>query len=66
NELSLKAAHAVGGGIVAIDIMEEKDGYLVNEVNHTMEFKNSISTTGVNIPRQMVEYVIAKAKGEII
>ncbi|OLS23978.1 MAG: Alpha-aminoadipate--LysW ligase LysX [Candidatus Heimdallarchaeota archaeon LC_3] len=66
NELSLKAAHAVGGGIVAIDIMEEKDGYLVNEVNHTMEFKNSISATGVNIPRQMVEYVIAKAKGEII
>ena len=65
NELSLQAAEAVGGGIVAIDLMEGKDGYLVNEVNHTMEFKNSISTTGINIPKLMVDYVISKAKGKV-
>ena len=31
---------------------------LVNEVNHTMEFRNSIHTTGVNIPQKMVDYVL--------
>jgi len=57
-ELSLRAAKAVGGGIVAIDLFETKDGLQVNEVNYTMEFKNSIETTGVNIPAKIVDYVI--------
>lgn len=57
-EISLKAARAVGGGVVAIDIFETKEGLKVNEVNYTMEFKNSIQTTGVNIPEKIVDYVI--------
>ena len=59
NEISLNAAKAVGGGIVAIDLMETADGgYTVTEVNHTMEFKNSIDTTGVDIPGKVVEHVL--------
>jgi len=61
-ELSLKAAEAVGGGIVAIDLMESKRGMLVNEVNYTMEFRNSIKPTGVNIPGKIVDYVLKEAK----
>ncbi|NOX88486.1 MAG: lysine biosynthesis protein LysX [Calditrichaeota bacterium] len=61
-DISLKAAHAVGGGIVAIDIFETENGLLVNEVNYTMEFKNSIDTTGVNIPAHIVDYVIKTAR----
>jgi [lysine-biosynthesis-protein LysW]--L-2-aminoadipate ligase len=63
-EISLNAAKAVGGGIVAIDIFETDDGYMVNEVNYTMEYKNSIDTTGVNIPAKMVEYVLKVAGGK--
>ncbi len=59
SDISLRAAKAVGGGIVAIDIFETADGYLVNEVNYTMEFKNSIDTTGVNIPAKIVDYVLS-------
>jgi [lysine-biosynthesis-protein LysW]--L-2-aminoadipate ligase len=33
----------------------------INEVNHTMEFRNSITTTGVNIPALMVNYVLEQA-----
>ncbi|MBK8946518.1 MAG: lysine biosynthesis protein LysX [Ignavibacteriae bacterium] len=62
-ELSLKAAKAVGGGVVALDIFETLEGYQINEVNYTMEFKNSISTTGVNIPEHIVDYVIKVAQG---
>ncbi len=63
-DISLRAARAVGGGILAIDLFETADGLLVNEVNYTMEFKNSIHTTGVNIPGKIVEYVLAIARGE--
>ena len=58
NELSLRSARAVGGGVVAIDLLESENGILVNEVNYTMEFRNSIDTTGVNIPARIVDYVI--------
>ena len=62
-ELCLQAANAVGGGVLAVDLFESKDGYLVNEVNYTMEFRNSIETTGVNIPDKVVDHVISCADG---
>jgi len=52
-----RTARAMGGGLLAIDVFETADGLTVNEVNHTMEFRNSIDTTGVNIPARMVDYV---------
>jgi len=61
-EISLAAAKAVGGGIVALDLFETPDGLMVNEVNYTMEFKNSIDITQVNIPRHIVDYVLATAE----
>ena len=63
-DLSVRAAKAVGGGIVAIDIFETPEGLQVNEVNYTMEFKNSITTTGVNIPKHVVDYVLQIAEGK--
>ena len=61
-EICRRTAHAVGGGLLAIDLFESADGLLVNEVNHTMEFRNSIHTTGVNIPAKMVDFVLAQGK----
>ena len=57
-EISLAAARAVGGGILAVDLFETAHGLVVNEVNYTMEFRNSIDTTGVNIPGKMVQYLL--------
>ena len=49
----------MGGGIVAVDLFEDPTrGLLVNEVNHTMEFRNSVPATGVDIPGLMAEYVL--------
>ena len=72
-ELCKKASEAIGPGIVALDIFEiPKDPnnqdkpteykLIINEINHTMEFKNSITTSKVNIPLKMIEYLIKKAK----
>ena len=62
DDICRQTAQAMGGGLLAIDIFETTEGFTVNEVNHTMEFRNSIETTGVNIPARMVDYVVAQAK----
>jgi [lysine-biosynthesis-protein LysW]--L-2-aminoadipate ligase len=62
NEIAVRAAQAVGGGILAVDILEAPDrGFLVNEINHTMEFRNSIAPTGVDIPGRVVDYALQMA-----
>jgi [lysine-biosynthesis-protein LysW]--L-2-aminoadipate ligase len=63
NELCVAAAAAVGGGVVALDLFEDDErGLLVNEINYTMEFRNSIDTTGVNIPARVIDHVLAVAE----
>ncbi|MEJ2178398.1 MAG: lysine biosynthesis protein LysX, partial [Gammaproteobacteria bacterium] len=60
-DICVNAAKAVGGGVVAVDLFESEQGLLVNEVNYTMEFRNSIDTTGVNIPNLVIDYVLSQA-----
>ncbi len=63
NDLCVRAARAVGGGVLAVDVLEDaKRGLLVNEVNYTMEFRNSIGPTGVDIPGRVVDYLIEVAR----
>ncbi|HSM24515.1 MAG TPA: lysine biosynthesis protein LysX [Anaerolineaceae bacterium] len=65
DRLSVAAAKAVGGDIVAVDLMRDTAGKLwINEVNHTMEFKNSVEPTGVDIPGKMVDYLIAMMENQ--
>jgi len=61
-ELCKQAAHAVGGGLLALDLFETENGLTINEINHTMEFRNSIETTGVNIPQRMIDYVLQQVR----
>ncbi|ABU59519.1 MULTISPECIES: lysine biosynthesis protein LysX [Roseiflexus] len=62
-DLCVSAAYAVGGGVVAIDVLEAPDGrLLVNEVNYTMEFRNSIAPTGVDIPARIIDYTLDVAR----
>jgi [lysine-biosynthesis-protein LysW]--L-2-aminoadipate ligase len=62
NDICLRASEAVGGGILAIDLFEDAErGLLVNEINHTMEFRNSSAPTGVDIAAAVVRYIIAVA-----
>lgn len=63
NDICVRAAKAVGGGVVAIDVLEDPNrGLLINEVNYTMEFRNSIAPTGVDIPGRMVDFTLRVAK----
>jgi [lysine-biosynthesis-protein LysW]--L-2-aminoadipate ligase len=59
------ASKAVGGGILALDLFETDGGLIVNEINHTMEFKNSENPTGVSISGAIVDYCINLTKDEL-
>jgi [lysine-biosynthesis-protein LysW]--L-2-aminoadipate ligase len=65
--LCVRAAQAVGGGILAIDVLEDPQrGLLINEINATMEFRNSIAPTGVDIPHAMLDFVLNGVKEEVM
>lgn len=62
-DITLKAAKAVGGGILGVDAMETKDhGYTIHEVNNTVEFKGAQASTEHRIAKKIVDYVIREAK----
>src|SRR5439155_22919190 len=67
DNLCVRAAQAVGGGILAIDVLEDPQrGLLINEINATMEFRNSIAPTGVDIPSAMLDFILSSVREEAI
>ncbi|GAC1394048.1 MAG: lysine biosynthesis protein LysX [Ktedonobacteraceae bacterium] len=67
DRLCTRAARAVGGGILAIDVLEDAEqGFLVNEINATMEFRNSIAPTGVDIPNLMLDYMLSHTRERVL
>ncbi len=58
-DLCEKTSKAVGGGILGIDLMEDKErGLVVHEVNNTVEFKGLVKVSDKNIPKEMIEYAV--------
>jgi [lysine-biosynthesis-protein LysW]---L-2-aminoadipate ligase len=56
-DICIKATNAVAGNIVGVDLMESKEhGLMVHEINNTTEFRNTVSTTGVDIAGLMVDF----------
>jgi [lysine-biosynthesis-protein LysW]--L-2-aminoadipate ligase len=64
DELSRRASAAVGDGVIAVDLLERPSGeLLVNEVNYTIEFRNSIAPTRVDIPGKIIDFTLEVAHG---
>ena len=62
-DLCEKASKAVGGGILGIDLMEDKEkGLVVHEVNNTVEFKGLVKVSEKNIPKEMIDYAVRNIK----
>lgn len=55
--LAVRAAEAMGGGVLAVDLMESPNGLVVHEVNPTPEFKALQNAAGVDIAERIIEYV---------
>jgi [lysine-biosynthesis-protein LysW]---L-2-aminoadipate ligase len=66
NDICVSAAKAVGGGVLAVDVLEDPNrGFLINEVNHTMEFHTLAPTTGVDVAGLIVDFTLKVAKGDV-
>jgi len=57
-DLALRAADAVGGGVLAVDLMESPRGLVVHEVNPTPEFKTLSAATGADIAGKIVDHAV--------
>jgi [lysine-biosynthesis-protein LysW]---L-2-aminoadipate ligase len=64
--LCLQAAKAVGGGVLAVDLVEHPaKGLVVNEINHTMEFHTMQPVSGIDIAGEIVSYVMDAAQNKM-
>ena len=45
-DVVLRAADTVGGGLLGVDAMESENGILIHEINNTVEFKGAASVCG--------------------
>ena len=65
-DLCLRAVKAVGGGVLAVDLVEHPEkGLVVNEINHTMEFHTMQPVSGIDIAGEIVEYTMSVAKERV-
>ncbi len=61
-EIVLRASAAVGGGVLAVDLMESPEGLVVHEVSPTPEFRALSVATGINVAAKVVDYVAEMAR----
>jgi [lysine-biosynthesis-protein LysW]---L-2-aminoadipate ligase len=62
-EIVLRAARAVGGGVLGVDLMEdEQRGLLVHEINNTVEFRGASNVSTADIASAIIDYSVAVAK----
>jgi [lysine-biosynthesis-protein LysW]---L-2-aminoadipate ligase len=57
HNLCQKAASAVGGGFLAVDLLEHEDGLLVNELNYTPEFHGFMGATAIPVAEMVIDYL---------
>jgi [lysine-biosynthesis-protein LysW]--L-2-aminoadipate ligase len=62
-DIALRAAKAVGGGVLGVDLMEDEDrGLLVHEVNNTVEFRGASNVSEIDIASEIIDYSIRVAR----
>ncbi|MGQ9718470.1 MAG: RimK family alpha-L-glutamate ligase [Nitrososphaerales archaeon] len=57
-DLAVKVAKAIGCKIAGVDVMESREGYMVNELNSQPGFGGLQMVTKVNIADKIIEYMI--------
>jgi [lysine-biosynthesis-protein LysW]--L-2-aminoadipate ligase len=57
-EIGKQIAKAFGHGLLAIDFFESDKGLMVNEINHTMEFKNVVKKNEADISGEVIKFCV--------
>lgn len=61
-DIVMKAANSIGYGIFGVDVMESEEGYTVHEVNSTTEFKNTVKVANVDVPGEILDFLVEEAR----
>lgn len=61
-ELAVKTAEILELDYAGVDVLEGSDGYYVLEANGSPGFEGLMRVTGINIPCEIVSYLVEKAK----
>ncbi|MCS7143152.1 MAG: lysine biosynthesis protein LysX [Aigarchaeota archaeon] len=62
-EVAVKAGDFIGGGVLGIDLMEDREGEVyVSEVNGIIEFRNTVRVTNYDLPAEMIERSIKELR----
>lgn len=61
NDVAVRAARAVGGGVLAVDLIQTKDEWIAIEIAQPVGLMEATAITGVNIPGVIIDYVIEVA-----
>lgn len=63
-KLAIDAAKAMGYDIAGVDLMFDAKSkkWFILEINRAPQFEGIMKATGIDIPKQMVEYLISKAR----
>lgn len=64
NDMAVGAAQAVGGGVLAVDLIRTKDQWMVMEIAPPTELVATAEITGVNIPGLIIEHVMTHARAD--
>lgn len=56
------ASKVFGGGALAVDLLESDRGLLVNEINCSMEFKESMKAIDKDIPARLLDYTLRQVE----
>ncbi len=61
-EIAIRSAEILGCRVAGVDILESKEGYVVNEVNSQPGFRGIQMVSKVDIAGEIVKYVINESK----
>jgi [lysine-biosynthesis-protein LysW]--L-2-aminoadipate ligase len=62
-DLALRSSKSVGGGILGVDMMEDKNhGLVIHEINNTVEFRGAAGVSKADIPGEMIDYAVKVAR----
>lgn len=62
--LAIRAAKAVGATFAGVDLLFGEEGPLVCEVNSNAHFKNLLLCTGINVAKEILQYIKEDCYGE--
>lgn len=63
-DLAARAARAVGGGVLEVDLFESERGLTINEVGGIAHFRSFETQGGVDVAGAIADYVLAVAAGQ--